>query len=189
MSCKDVRDTSDDKSNSCEEAEEFALIQTTNMPEVINTDISSPPHMEEERKKRSNISACHEFQHGAEAAARKVRQGCCNYWSNTCSLATLRKTLPIIKWLPGYRLKTLKYDFIAGLTVGLTVIPQAMAYAALAGLELQVCYYVMLQQIAKFSSHVPYEHHKDEKCMIPSLILNIFLNSYQIFILFLLILN
>ena len=131
---QDERDTSVDKSS--EKAEGFALIHTTEMPEVINTGINSPAPAE--REGRSKVSTCYEFQRGAEVAARKVKQGCCSYWSNTCSVATLKKKLPIINWLPKYRLKTLKCDFIAGLTVGLTVIPQAMAYAALAGLELQV---------------------------------------------------
>lgn len=45
--------------------------------------------------------------------------------------------LPIMKWLPTYRLSYLFYDFIAGLTVGLTAIPQGIAYATVAGLPPQ----------------------------------------------------
>jgi SulP family sulfate permease len=37
-------------------------------------------------------------------------------------------------WLKGYRLGTFKLDLLAGLTVGVIVIPQSMAYATLAGL-------------------------------------------------------
>lgn len=45
--------------------------------------------------------------------------------------------VPILKWLPTYRPSYLFYDFIAGLTVGLTAIPQGIAYAIVAGLPPQ----------------------------------------------------
>lgn len=50
----------------------------------------------------------------------------------------LHKRLPIVKWLPEYNSEKALADFIAGVTVGLTVIPQALAYATLAGLPPQV---------------------------------------------------
>ena len=43
-------------------------------------------------------------------------------------------------WLPNYRKDYIVSDLVAGLTVGLTVIPQAIAYANVAGLPLQVSY-------------------------------------------------
>lgn len=55
-----------------------------------------------------------------------------------CSRAALRKWLPILAWLPHYSVHWLKMDFIAGLSVALTVIPQALAYAEVAGLPPQV---------------------------------------------------
>lgn len=55
-----------------------------------------------------------------------------------CSGAVLRRRLPILAWLPDYSLQWLRLDFIAGLSVGLTVIPQALAYAEVAGLPPQV---------------------------------------------------
>nr|XP_054112547.1 sodium-independent sulfate anion transporter isoform X4 [Callithrix jacchus] len=54
-----------------------------------------------------------------------------------CSPAALQRKLPILAWLPNYSLQWLKMDFIAGLSVGLTVIPQALAYAEVAGLPPQ----------------------------------------------------
>lgn len=48
---------------------------------------------------------------------------------------TLKKFLPILKWLPRYRKSDLPGDLSAGLTVGIMLIPQGMAYAMLAGLE------------------------------------------------------
>ena len=47
------------------------------------------------------------------------------------------KYLPIASWLPKYTFSNLQFDFMAGVTVGVTVIPQAIAYAALAGLPVR----------------------------------------------------
>ncbi|XP_065372325.1 sodium-independent sulfate anion transporter isoform X2 [Calliphora vicina] len=54
-----------------------------------------------------------------------------------CSTNTIKKFLPIVTWLPKYNPKFLVSDFVAGLTVGLTAIPQAIAYAIVAGLPTQ----------------------------------------------------
>uniref|UniRef100_A0A2S2QQP3 Sodium-independent sulfate anion transporter n=1 Tax=Sipha flava TaxID=143950 RepID=A0A2S2QQP3_9HEMI len=48
-----------------------------------------------------------------------------------------KKRLPIVSWLPKYDVDQAVSDLIAGVTVGLTVIPQGLAYATLAGLEPQ----------------------------------------------------
>ncbi|XP_055851407.1 sodium-independent sulfate anion transporter [Episyrphus balteatus] len=50
---------------------------------------------------------------------------------------TLLNTFPLLRWLPKYKLKFLLQDFVAGLTVGLTTIPQAIAYGVVAGLPPQ----------------------------------------------------
>ena len=47
------------------------------------------------------------------------------------------KRLPILGWLPYYSVGKLQRDFIAGLTVGLMVIPQGLAYASIAELPPQ----------------------------------------------------
>ncbi|RVE51301.1 hypothetical protein evm_004105 [Chilo suppressalis] len=47
------------------------------------------------------------------------------------------KRLPIANWLADYNSEKAIADVIAGITVGLTVIPQALAYATLAGLDPQ----------------------------------------------------
>jgi len=46
----------------------------------------------------------------------------------------LKSFLPILDWLPNYNKKWLKGDISAGLTVGVMLIPQGMAYASIAGL-------------------------------------------------------
>ncbi|XP_066472566.1 sodium-independent sulfate anion transporter [Tiliqua scincoides] len=48
-----------------------------------------------------------------------------------------QKRLPVLQWLPKYSLQWVQLDLIAGLTVGLTVVPQALAYAEVAGLPVQ----------------------------------------------------
>lgn len=46
----------------------------------------------------------------------------------------IQRFLPFTCWLREYRLSYLRDDFVAGLTVSVVLIPQAMAYAMLAGL-------------------------------------------------------
>lgn len=48
------------------------------------------------------------------------------------------RILPGLKWFRGYTGQDAVSDLIAGVTVGLTVLPQGLAYATLAGLEPQV---------------------------------------------------
>ena len=49
----------------------------------------------------------------------------------------IRRRLPILQWAPNYTLHKFVSDTIAGITVALTVMPQALAYATLGGLEPQ----------------------------------------------------
>jgi hypothetical protein len=50
----------------------------------------------------------------------------------------LRRKFPILGWFPLYTKEDGVADLIAGVTVGLTVVPQSIAYAAIAGLSPQV---------------------------------------------------
>ena len=54
-----------------------------------------------------------------------------------CFQNSFKRYLPITGWLPNYTLSNLQCDFVAGVTVGLMVIPQGLAYASLAGLQTQ----------------------------------------------------
>jgi high affinity sulfate transporter 1 len=54
------------------------------------------------------------------------------------------KHVPILGWLPHYRSGWLRLDLVAGLTAAAVVIPQAMAYASIAGLPVEVGLYTAL---------------------------------------------
>ena len=46
----------------------------------------------------------------------------------------IKKIIPIVDWLPNYQKSLFKGDLIAGITVGIILIPQGIAYALIAGL-------------------------------------------------------
>ena len=46
----------------------------------------------------------------------------------------IKKLIPILEWLPNYNTSLFKGDLIAGITVGIILIPQGIAYALIAGL-------------------------------------------------------
>ncbi len=60
---------------------------------------------------------------------------------NPASKVRFAKVLPILQWAPAYRRSDLRSDLAAGLTVGAMLVPQAMAYALLAGLPPEVGLY------------------------------------------------
>jgi high affinity sulfate transporter 1 len=56
----------------------------------------------------------------------------------------LKKYIPVLDWLPNYQPSWLRFDLLAGLTTAAVVIPQAMAYATIAGLPVEVGLYAAL---------------------------------------------
>ena len=46
----------------------------------------------------------------------------------------IKKLIPILEWLPNYNTSLFKGDLFAGITVGIVLIPQGIAYALIAGL-------------------------------------------------------
>jgi sulfate permease, SulP family len=52
--------------------------------------------------------------------------------------------MPFISWLRGYKLRFLRPDLMAGLTVAVMTIPQSMAYALIAGLPVQYGLYASI---------------------------------------------
>ncbi|GAA5840778.1 hypothetical protein JCM9279_001217 [Rhodotorula babjevae] len=62
------------------------------------------------------------------AVAGNPRQG---------ALAYVSRLFPFVRWLPLYNVKWLIGDLIAGITVGMVLVPQAMSYAKIATLPLE----------------------------------------------------
>lgn len=57
--------------------------------------------------------------------------------SRLFSVKTLKKKLPCLEWIPKYTLRHLKGDVIAGLTTGLSVLPQGLAYGVITEIPAQ----------------------------------------------------
>jgi sulfate permease, SulP family len=55
-----------------------------------------------------------------------------------------RRYFPILYWLPHYPKGGLRPDLIAGLTTAAVVVPQAMAYASIAGLPIEPGIYAVI---------------------------------------------
>jgi len=64
--------------------------------------------------------------------------------SNDVAPSGIKKYIPILGWLPIYQSGWLRIDLVAGLTAAAVVIPQAMAYATIAGMPVEVGLYVAL---------------------------------------------
>ncbi|XP_061536471.1 sodium-independent sulfate anion transporter isoform X3 [Phycodurus eques] len=89
-----------------------------------------------------------------------------------CSCRMLKAWLPILSWLPKYTLKWLQMDLLAGLTVGLTTVPQALAYAEVAGLPVQNI--LGLQDIPhEFFPQVYYTFYKIPEAQIGDVVLGL----------------
>ncbi|XP_055525139.1 sodium-independent sulfate anion transporter-like isoform X1 [Wyeomyia smithii] len=65
---------------------------------------------------------------------REIGPWCRRKARNVFRKKILYKRVPVLNWLPRYNADDAVGDFVAGLTVGLTVIPQALAYSSIAGL-------------------------------------------------------
>lgn len=81
-----------------------------------------------EEDKKSEGKGC--FKNIVPAIKRKAKK--------CCSKKMLHRRLPILTWLPKYTTEDAMGDLVAGITVGLTVIPQSLAYSNIAGLPAQV---------------------------------------------------
>lgn len=64
----------------------------------------------------------------------------------------LARAVPILTWLPGYERANLRGDVTAGITVGAMLVPQAMAYALLAGLPPEVGLYAATVPVVAYAA-------------------------------------
>lgn len=65
--------------------------------------------------------------------------------------ALVSQMVPALAWLPSYDRAWLRKDAVAGLTTAAVILPKAMAYAALAGLPVQVGLYTALVPTAVYA--------------------------------------
>lgn len=63
----------------------------------------------------------------------------------------IAKYIPILSWLPKYQPDWLRLDLVAGLTAAAVIIPQAMAYATIAGLPVEVGLYTALTPMVVYA--------------------------------------
>ena len=63
----------------------------------------------------------------------------------------LKRNIPILSWLPAYDRNWLSVDIVAGLTLWGLVVPQAMAYAGIAGLPPQAGLYTLVASLLVYA--------------------------------------
>lgn len=92
------------------------------------------PSSSQANKHSEGLSIARTIRRAVTGGGNRARDGC---QAPSPSLTTrLLRMVPILQWLPRYSLKeNLHADVVTGLTVGIMVVPQGMAYASLAGLE------------------------------------------------------
>lgn len=98
---------------------------------VINDDSVMDEPGDDRTKRKDNVlkSVC-------EYTARRAKK--------LCTKKMLFRRLPILGWLPKYNGDDALGDIVAGITVGLTVIPQSLAYSNVAGLPPQVIVQILI---------------------------------------------
>ncbi|XP_063231707.1 sodium-independent sulfate anion transporter-like [Bacillus rossius redtenbacheri] len=109
-------------------------------PAVLTT-TSPPPRMAGPAKKRSFVETLHVLfaapdEKGEKAESRRLKdvlRGLLVRKDSWCQ-DLLRARLPAASWLPRYALEDLPRDFLAGVAVGFTTVPQSIAYAVVARL-------------------------------------------------------
>jgi sodium-independent sulfate anion transporter 11 len=74
---------------------------------------------------------------GRELRDKWMAVDCRKFLWGYFSMDVLRRRFPFVNWAPKYRMVDFQGDLIAGITVGMTMIPQSIAYAAIAGLPSQ----------------------------------------------------
>lgn len=117
---------------------------TKNKDNIISSSLIGSNHRNDNVHKCSlesdNFILVEEIVPGRSATAETTWEFC--PWlkrklRSTVAAKNVKRKLPILTWLPRYTVEDGLGDVMAGVTVGLTVIPQSMAYAGLAGLPPQ----------------------------------------------------
>ena len=89
---------------------------------------------------------------GGEEWMEQVKRSLCGNCRSRSGKDWLQLFLPMTAWLSTYKWKSyLRDDILAGLTVGVMIIPQSMSYAKLAGLPVQFGLYSSLMPIYAYA--------------------------------------
>ena len=68
-----------------------------------------------------------------------------DHWGTTMThhmaQRAMKRTRPVLAWVPGYQRGWLRFDIVAGLTVCAILVPEGMAYAQLAGVPPEYAFY------------------------------------------------
>ncbi|KAL3273294.1 hypothetical protein HHI36_014747 [Cryptolaemus montrouzieri] len=83
---------------------------------------------------KSGASSTH-YLYGIDNDKGKTSKISYNFWKKIDMMDLVRRRIPIIQWLPRYKISYYMKDTLAGFTVALTEIPQGIAYAKVAGLD------------------------------------------------------
>ncbi|WP_068279166.1 SulP family inorganic anion transporter [Aldersonia kunmingensis] len=67
------------------------------------------------------------------------------------SIAAVKKTFTIAEWLPHYKLRWLRFDIIAALSVWALLVPQGIAYSSIAGVPAQYGLYAALGSLIGYA--------------------------------------
>ncbi|CAL8130642.1 unnamed protein product [Orchesella dallaii] len=125
-------------SNSCKSLLNMNLVREPSTSSLFTAE--ELRHMEASSRKSSDGSTTEIVQASSSTSgsSNSVASTWLQQWcKSTFRKKTLRKRLPILDWSRDYSWQKFAADCIAGLTVGLTILPQGLAYASLAGLPPQ----------------------------------------------------
>ena len=109
-----------------------------NLTSNNNCDGKNPISRKNRGKNLNNVEKGGKNGEEDNASGFDMTNCCRNLIARSFTKKQLNKKLPITDWLPKYTLEYFVSDLIAGITVGLTVIPQGIAYALVAKLPPQV---------------------------------------------------
>eukprot|EP00804_Cyclotella_cryptica_P020977 CCRYP_009304-RA/>CCRYP_009304-RA protein AED:0.02 eAED:0.02 QI:74/1/1/1/1/1/2/72/780 len=93
-----------------------------------------------------------DFLSGGEQWAKQLKRSCGGQCRSKSAKQWIAAFFPMTAWLSTYKWRSyLQTDILAGLTVGVMIIPQSMSYAKLAGLPVQFGLYSSLMPIYAYA--------------------------------------
>lgn len=126
------------------------IIYRKKLRDIYFTETTAIPPLLSERKAGRLSNCSYTYDVKSNRGYPSPRRWIVEKAKRSCTKKILYKRIPILSWLPDYDGKAAASDLVAGFTVGLTVIPQAIAYANVAGLPPQVCIVFLSRERNRF---------------------------------------